>query len=259
MNRINKLFINKKENILSVYFTAGYPEINDTVTIIQELVRNGVDLIEIGMPFSDPVADGPVIQQSSLIALQNGMSVKILLNQLKDIREKVDIPLILMGYINPILQYGFENFCIECNKIGIDGLIIPDLPMDVYIEEYKEVLDRNKLHNILLITPQTDDERLALIDQNSSGFIYMVSSNSTTGSKSTISEFQNSYFERIKSKGLKSPCLIGFGISNAETFAHACKYAHGAIIGTAFVKSLESNQTIEEKVKNFVFSIKSSI
>lgn len=255
-NRINKLFQDKKEQILSVYFTAGYPNFDDTVPVVQELVKNGVDLIEIGMPFSDPVADGHVIQQSSLKALRNGMSVKKLFEQLQDIRQKVDVPLILMGYINPVLQFGFENFCNECKKIGIDGLIIPDLPLEIYIDDYKEIIEKNNLHNILLITPQTSDERLVVIDNNSTGFIYMVSSNSTTGSKSSISEFQNNYFERIKSKKLKNPCLIGFGISNAETFTHACKYASGAIIGTAFVKSFERDGSLSFKVKNFINSLK---
>jgi tryptophan synthase alpha chain len=254
-NRINKLFQEKKEQVLSVYFTAGYPNLEDTVPTIQELVKNGVDLIEIGMPFSDPVADGPVIQHSSLIALQNGMSIRKLFDQLKDIRQTVDIPLILMGYINPVLQFGVEAFCLKCKEIGIDGLIIPDLPMDVYQEEFKAVFEASNLHNIFLITPQTSDERLKLIDEVSSGFIYMVSSNSTTGAKSSVSEFQNEYFERIKSAGLKNPRMIGFGISNAETFANACQFASGAIIGSAFVKALEGQESLEEKVSVFINSI----
>jgi tryptophan synthase alpha chain len=255
MNRINKLFQNKKERILSVYFTAGYPKLDDTVSIIEELVKNGVDLIEIGMPFSDPVADGPVIQHSSLIALQNGMSIKKLFEQLKNIRGTVDIPLILMGYINPVLQYGVDAFCKKCNEIGIDGLIIPDLPLDVYQEEFKAVFEANNLHNIFLITPQTSDERLKLIDGVSSGFIYMVSSNSTTGAKSSVSDFQREYFERVRNIGIKNPRLIGFGISNAETFSNACQYASGAIIGSAFVKALEGRESLEEKVSEFINSI----
>lgn len=255
MNRINKLFQEKKERILSVYFTAGYPELNDTTTIIQELVKNGVDLIEIGMPFSDPVADGPVIQHSSLISLQNGMSIRKLFDQLKDIRQTVDIPLILMGYINPVLQYGVEAFCQKCNEIGIDGLIIPDLPMDVYQEEFKTVFEANRLHNIFLITPQTSEERLKLIDEVSSGFIYMVSSNATTGAKASVSDFQKRYFERVNSLDLKNARMIGFGISNAETFENACQYASGAIIGSAFVKALEGNQSLKQKVSGFINSI----
>jgi tryptophan synthase alpha chain len=254
-NRINKLFQDKKERILSVYFTAGFPELNDTTTIIHELVKNGVDLIEIGMPFSDPVADGPVIQHSSLVSLLNGMSVRKLFEQLKDIRKTVDIPLILMGYVNPVLQFGVEAFCQKCNEMGIDGLIIPDLPMDVYQEEFKGIFEANNLHNIFLITPQTSDERLKRIDEASSGFIYMVSSNSTTGAKSTVSDFQRDYFERIQSKNLKNPRLIGFGISNAETFENACRFASGAIIGSAFVKALEGPGTIAEKVSGFINSI----
>lgn len=255
MNRINKLFQDKKERILSVYFTAGYPELDDTTTIIHELVKNGVDLIEIGMPFSDPVADGPVIQHSSLVSLQNGMSIRKLFEQLKDIRETVDIPLILMGYINPVLQFGVEAFCKRCYEIGIDGLIIPDLPMDVYQEEFKTVFEANNLHNIFLITPQTSVERLKLIDKVSSGFIYMVSSNSTTGAKSSVSDFQREYFERVKASNLKNPRLIGFGISNAETFENACQYASGAIIGSAFVKALEGGEALEQKVSGFINSI----
>lgn len=254
-NRINKLFQDKKERILSVYFTAGYPNLEDTVPIIQELVKNGVDLIEIGMPFSDPVADGPVIQHSSLIALQNGMSIRKLFEQLKDIRKKVEIPLILMGYINPVLQYGVAAFCQKCKEIGIDGLIIPDLPMDVFEEEFKAVFEANDLHNIFLITPQTSEERLRKIDAVSTGFIYMVSSNSTTGAKTSVSELQNEYFERVNSFGLKNPRLIGFGISNAETFANACEYASGAIIGSAFVKALEGSDPTDRKVSRFINSI----
>jgi len=241
--------------VLSVYFTAGYPELNDTTTIIQELVKKGVDLIEIGMPFSDPVADGPVIQHSSLVALQNGMSIRKLFEQLKDIRQTVDIPLILMGYINPVLQFGVEIFCEKCKEIGIDGLIIPDLPLDVFQEEFKAVFEANNLHNIFLITPQTSDERLQKIDEVSTGFIYMVSSNATTGAKTSVSEFQKQYFERINSAGLKNHRLIGFGISNAETFGNACQYASGAIIGSAFVKALESDRAIEEKISDFINSI----
>ncbi|MBA4408007.1 MAG: tryptophan synthase subunit alpha [Bacteroidota bacterium] len=258
-NRINQLFQSKKERILSVYFTAGYPNLEDTVPIIQELVKNGVDLIEIGMPFSDPVADGPVIQHSSLISLRNGMSVRKLFDQLSDIRQSVDIPLILMGYINPVLQYGVEAFCEKCNKIGIDGLIIPDLPLDVYLEEFKTIFEANNLHNIFLITPQTSAERMKVIDDFSSGFIYMVSSNATTGAKSSVTDFQREYFERIKLSSLKNPRLIGFGISNAETFANACQFANGAIIGSAFVKAMEGNEPLEQKVSGFIRSIAADI
>jgi tryptophan synthase, alpha subunit len=254
-NRINKLFQERKEGILSVYFTAGYPELEDTKTIIHELVKNGVDLIEIGMPFSDPVADGPVIQQSSMIALQNGMSVKKLFEQLQDIRQSVDIPLILMGYLNPVLQYGAEAFCQKCSEIGIDGLILPDLPLSVYEDDFKAIFEANNLHYIPLITPQTSDERLKQIDEASTGFIYMVSSNATTGAKSSVDQFQKEYFERIQAMNLKNSRLIGFGISNAETFANACQFASGAIIGSAFVKSLEGNGALEQKISGFIHSI----
>lgn len=254
-NRINELFQEKKERVLSVYFTAGYPNLEDTVPVIQELVKNGVDLIEIGMPFSDPVADGPVIQHSSLIALQNGMSVRKLFDQLKDIRKSVNIPLILMGYINPVLQYGVEAFCKKCNEIGIDGLIIPDLPMDVYEEEFKSIFEANNLHNIFLITPQTSEERLKVIDNLSSGFVYMVSSNATTGAKTSVSDFQKQYFERVNSMTMRNPRMIGFGISNAETFENACQYASGAIIGSAFVEALEGEKSLGQKVSDFINSI----
>lgn len=255
-NRINRLFKEKKQNILSVFFTAGYPHLEDTVPTIQELVKNGVDMIEIGMPFSDPVADGPAIQQSSLIALKNGMSVRLLFQQLRDIRQSVQVPLILMGYINPVLQFGMEAFCKKCNEIGIDGLIIPDLPLTVYEEEYKSLFEENNLHNIFLITPQTSDERLRQIDQATSGFIYMVSSNSTTGAKAGVTDVQNKYFERIKAFNLRNPCIIGFGISNAQTFHNACQYANGAIIGSAFVNVLGAEGPVNEKVGPFIDSIK---
>ena len=255
INRINKLFQEKEKNILSVYFTAGYPELHDTKTIIQQLVKNGVDLIEIGMPFSDPVADGPVIQHSSLVALQNGMSVRELFSHLEDIRQSVDIPLILMGYINPVLQYGLEAFCQKCKEVGIDGLIIPDLPLSVYEEEYKSIFEANNLHNIFLITPQTSDARLRKIDEASSGFIYMVSSNSTTGAKTGISDMQKTYFERINTFGLNNPRLIGFGISNAATFGNACQYAQGAIIGSAFINALGTGLPLKENISQFIKSI----
>ena len=251
-NRINHLFETKKENILSVYFTAGFPNLNDTVEIIQELEKNGVDLIEIGMPFSDPTADGPTIQRSSEIALKNGMSLELLFNQLKNIREKVEIPLILMGYLNPVYQFGVERFCSKCVEIGIDGTILPDLPLDEFELEYKSIFDRNNLHNILLITPQTSENRVRQIDQSSSGFIYMVSSSSTTGAGKKVEDFQQSYFERIQNMNLKNPRLIGFGISDKSTFKNACKYASGAIVGSAFVKSFNSGLKLKDSISDFV-------
>jgi len=251
-NRINQLFQDKKENILSVYFTAGYPKLEDTVPVIEKLVANGVNLIEIGMPFSDPVADGPVIQQSSLVALQNGMTIKMLFEQLAGIRDKVNIPLILMGYLNPVIQFGVEEFCQKCAETGIDGLILPDLPLNEYQENYKDLFEKYNLHNILLITPQTSEKRLKEIDHASNGFIYMVSSSSTTGAKNSVSDFHVDYFERINQAELKNPRLIGFGISNKETFDNACKYAQGAIIGSAFVKALGGEESLDSKISTFV-------
>lgn len=254
-NRINQLFERKKQNILSVYFTAGHPNLNDTVEIIQQLEKNGVDLIEIGMPFSDPTADGPTIQRSSETALKNGMSLKLLFEQLKDIRQTVKIPLILMGYINPVYQFGVEKFCEKCAETGIDGLILPDLPLDEYEAFYKPVFEKYNLHNILLITPQTTESRIRQIDTASSGFIYMVSSSSTTGSGKKVEDFQREYFERIQSMNLKNPRIIGFGISDRATFENACKYASGAIIGSAFVKAIDSETKIQETIFQFVKQI----
>jgi len=250
INRIQtKLQENKK--LLSIYFTAGYPNINDTVSIIQNLEKNGVDMIEIGLPFSDPLADGPTIQASSTQALKNGMTTEVLFNQLKNIRKTVDIPLIIMGYFNPMFQYGVEAFCEKCKEIGIDGLIIPDLPVDVYHEEYQAIFEKYDLINVFLITPQTSDERIRYIDSISNGFIYMVSSASTTGSQSGFGDEQTNYFERIGNMNLNNPQIVGFGISNNKTFTQATQYAKGAIIGSAFVKHVTNNgvNTIDEFVK----------
>ncbi len=255
MNRINKLFETKKQNILSVYFTAGFPNLNDTIEIIQELEKNGVDLIEIGIPFSDPTADGPTIQKSSETALKNGMNLNLLFEQLKDIRKSVNIPLILMGYINPVYQYGIERFCEKCAEIGIDGTILPDLPLDEFEGHYKAVYDKNKLHNILLITPQTSEARIRQIDEISGGFIYMVSSASTTGAGKKVEDFHQDYFERIQNMGLKNPRLIGFGISDRATFGNACKYANGAIIGSAFVNAVSESADLKTDIKLFVENI----
>jgi tryptophan synthase alpha chain len=253
MNRINqKLQENKK--ILSIYFSAGYPKLNDTVQIIQDLEKNGVDLIEIGLPFSDPLADGPTIQASSTEALQNGMTTQLLFDQLKDIRKSVSIPLIIMGYFNPMLQYGVEEFCKKCAEIGIDGLIIPDLPVDVYADEYQAIFEKYGLINVFLITPQTSEERIRFIDSVSNGFIYMVSSASVTGSQSGFGNVQEDYFKRIADMNLKNPQIIGFGINNAETFNQATKFAKGAIIGSAFIKHLNENGS--SKIEEFVKAIR---
>ncbi len=244
MNRIQSK-INKENQasnkLLSIYFTAGYPELNDTVSIIENLEKTGVEMIEIGLPFSDPLADGPTIQESSTQALQNGMTTEILFEQLKNIRKSVEIPLIIMGYFNPIFQYGVEEFCKKCSEIGIDGLIIPDLPVDVYHEEYESIFKKYNLINVLLITPQTSDSRIRFIDSISEGFIYMVSSASTTGAKNTFGERQASYFDKISKMSLKTPQIVGFGISNKETFQQATKNTKGAIVGSAFVKFIGEN------------------
>jgi len=252
MNRINQK-LKEDKKLLSIYFTAGYPNIDDTVTVIQNLEKSGVDMIEIGLPFSDPLADGPTIQASSTQALKNGMTSELLFEQLKDIRESVSIPLIIMGYFNPMLQYGVEAFCKKCQEVGIDGLIIPDLPVDVYHSDYKATFEKYGLINVFLITPQTSDERIRYIDSVSSGFIYMVSSASVTGSQSGFGNVQSDYFKRIANMDLNNPQIVGFGISNNETFTQATSYAKGAIIGSAFIKHLTHNGI--EAIDEFVNTI----
>ncbi len=254
-NRITKLFKNKKRDILSIYFTAGFPSLNDTVPTIQYLAEGGVDMLEIGFPFSDPLADGQVIQQSSKTAIENGMSLKLLFEQLKDIRKKTDIPLVLMGYLNPVLQFGEEKFVDTCAQTGIDGVIIPDMPIDYYSKKLKKRFIESNISKIFLITQQTSDEKARLIDENSSGFIYMVSSDSVTGSNKDIKN-QVSYFQRINELGLKNPKLIGFGIHNKETFENACKYSNGAIIGSSFIKHLSVKGLSEKNIFQFIKSIK---
>lgn len=254
MNRIQEK-LKEDHKLLSIYFTAGYPELEDTVPIIERLEKSGVDMIEIGLPFSDPLADGPTIQESSTAALKNGMHTQLLFEQLKDIRKTVSIPLIIMGYFNPVLQYGVKAFCEKCEEIGIDGLILPDLPLDVYQEEYEEVFRAHGLFNIFLITPQTSDDRIRKIDDGSEGFIYMVSSASTTGAKSGFGEEQKEYFDRIAAMELKNPQIVGFGISNAAAFNQATSKAKGAIIGSAFIKMLTEKGTLG--IETFIKSIKS--
>lgn len=249
MNRINKLFEEKKKDILSIYFTAGYPNLNDTVNIIKELENNGIDLIEIGIPFSDPMADGPTIQVSGNAALKNGMTLKTLFEQLKNIRKEINIPLIMMGYLNPILQYGFDNFCKKCNEVGIDGAIIPDLPFDDYTNEYKAIADRYNIKMVMLITPETSEERIRLIDQHTDGFIYMVSSASTTGAQKEFDEKKKVYFEKVNAMNLKNPRLIGFGISNKATLEAAQANASGAIIGSKFITLLTETGNVQDAVK----------
>jgi tryptophan synthase alpha chain len=255
MNRINQLFQQKKSNILSVYFTAGHPQLNSTVEILKSLESSGVDMVEVGMPFSDPLADGPVIQNSSSKALRNGMTIKLLFEQLKDIRKDVKMPLLLMGYLNPVLQFGLERFCKQCKEIGIDGVILPDLPLTEFQEQYQKYFEQNDLRFIFLITPQTSDDRIRMIDNISNGFIYMVSSSSTTGAKGAISDKQTKYFRRIQELKLKNPTIIGFGISNQETFNRACEYANGAIIGSAFVKMLDTAIDIKNGTTDFIKNV----
>jgi tryptophan synthase alpha chain len=257
MNRIDKLFSSKKTNILSIYFTAGYPNLDSTAGIIRTLAEAGANMIEIGIPFSDPMADGPVIQHSNQVALKNGMNLKLLFKQLSGIRKEIEIPLLLMGYLNPVLQFGIENFCAECSRTGIDGIILPDLPPQIYAEEYIELFNKYDLHNILLISPQSSRDRILALDKISRGFIYMVSSSSVTGTKNRFTDDQISYFTRVKDMNLKNPCLIGFGISNHGAFTDAGKYSRGGIIGSGFVKILGMEGNISEHIVQYLKEIKS--
>ncbi|WP_071133661.1 tryptophan synthase subunit alpha [Millionella massiliensis] len=253
MNRINQLFSQKQHNILSLYFTAGYPDIDDTVPILEAMAAQGVDMAEIGIPFSDPMADGTTIQNSSQIALKNGMTLSKLFEQLKDIRQKIDIPLVMMGYLNPIMQYGVENFCRDCASTGIDGVIIPDLPFAEYLRDYKPLADRYGLKFIMLITPETSEERIRLIDEHTDGFIYMVSTAATTGTQHSFSDATLSYFHRIDRMGLRNPRLIGFGISNAATCTAAQSAANGVIVGSGFIKALAaSSDNLPQAVANLL-------
>jgi len=254
MNRLQQLFQEKK-NILSIYYTAGYPNLGDTVAIAAELERSGADLLEIGFPYSDPVADGPTIQASSKQALDNGMDLKLLFEQLKDLRKSVAIPVLLMGYVNPMLQFGVEQFCKACAEVGVDGCIVPDLPMTEYEELYKGVFAQYGLSNIFLVTPQTAPERIRKIDGLSNGFIYLLSSSATTGQHLQVSENTESYFSRIADMKLNNPTMIGFGINSKETFDKACQYANGAIIGSAFVKALNADD-LSSSVRSFMQQFK---
>ena len=256
MNKLEQLFKNKKKEILSVYFTAGHPSLNDTEQIILSLEKAGADLIEVGMPYSDPLADGPTIQESGQKALKNGMNLPLLFEQLAAVKDKANIPLIMMGHFNQVMQYGEEAFLKQCKSVGVAALILPDLPIDVYEREYQKLFKKYDLPLVFLMTPQTSDTRIRKIDELTRGFIYMVSSAATTGAKKSISENQLAYFNRIKTMQLQNPRMIGFGISNHQTFQTACQYASGAIIGSAFIKALSEEGDLEKKIFDFIKMIR---
>jgi tryptophan synthase alpha chain len=251
-NRISTLFAAKARNVLSVYFTAGFPRCNDTTTIICALERAGADMVEIGIPYSDPIADGPTIQESSAQALRNGMTLELLFEQLRDIRSHVELPLVLMGYVNPLLQFGMERFCACCAEIGIDGVIVPDLPVEEYQHSYATLFQQHHLANILLVTPQTPDQRIQDLDRVSEGFLYAVSSAGTTGKVLTIDAEREQYFERLTRLGLQNPVMIGFGIADKTSFDAACRYAQGAIVGSAFITMLAQSISLAEDIKRFI-------
>ena len=254
MNRLDQLFEAKKNKVLNIYCTAGYPQLNSTVEVLHALQNNGADLIEIGMPYSDPLADGEVIQASSAVALQNGMTLEILFQQLQNVRTDIRLPIILMGYMNPILQFGIEKFCAKAKEVGVDGVILPDLPMYEFETIYKSLFDANDLKFVFLVTPETGEDRIRKIDSLCSGFLYAVSSSSTTGKNKAI-EGQEDYFKKLQQMNLKNPVLVGFGIKDKATFASACKYTNGAIIGSAYIKALENTADINQTTKEFLNSI----
>jgi tryptophan synthase alpha chain len=254
MSRLKELFEKKKQNVLNVYCTAGYPNLNSTVEVMRALQNNGADLIELGMPYSDPLADGPVIQASGLQALDNGMTISVLFDQLKDFRKDIHVPVILMGYMNPVLQFGFENFCLKCKEVGIDGLILPDLPQYEFETEYGDIIRKYGLEFIFLVTPETSEERVRRLDELSTGFLYAVSSSSTTGNEKDFNAVED-YLKRLNEMKLKNPVLVGFGIKDKATFTSACKYASGAIIGTAYIKALENSSDINASTKQFLSTV----
>ncbi|MBI1779786.1 MAG: tryptophan synthase subunit alpha [Sphingobacteriales bacterium] len=254
MSRIKNLFETKQRHVLNVYCTAGYPQLDSTIKVMKALQENGADLIELGMPYSDPLADGPVIQHSSTIALANGMTIKTLFEQLKDSRKDINVPLILMGYMNPVMQYGFEKFCADAASVGVDGLILPDLPEYEFETEYGAIIMKHGLDFIFLVTPETSEERIKKLDTLSTGFLYAVSSSSTTGSDKNMTDV-NAYLQRLKSYGLKNPVLVGFGIKDKTTFETACANANGAIIGTAYIKALENSNDVEKTTKEFLNNV----
>jgi tryptophan synthase alpha chain len=254
MNRIEALFSKKKNNVLNIYCTAGFPNLASTNIILQALQNNGADIIEIGMPYSDPLADGEVIQASSHIALQNGMRIDILFEQLKNVRNEIKVPLILMGYMNPVMQYGIEKFCATAAEVGIDGIILPDLPLYEFEQEYKKMFEKYQLSFTFLVTPETSEERIKKIDSLSTGFIYAVSSSATTGNSKPI-EAQQGYFKKLQQMNLINPILVGFGIHNKQTFNAACTHTNGAIIGSAYIKALQNNNDINIATSYFLKNI----
>jgi len=255
MNRLNQLFNKRKDNLLSIYFTAGYPELNTTLDIVESLEKAGVDFIELGFPYSDPVADGPTIQHSSEKALESGMNLHLLFDQLKDLRKRVTIPILLMGYFNPIVQYGVEAFCKKAVEVGVDGIIVPDLPIYEYETLYSKFFIDNNLSNIFMVTPQTSEDRIRKIDDLSNSFIYLLSSSTITGVNLQVSANIEDYYKRVKALQLKNPTIIGFGITDNKSFSKACEYASGAIVGTAFVKHL-ATEGYMDKIPEFVKAIR---
>ena len=254
MSRLQKLFQRKKEKVLNVYCTAGFPQLDSTLGVMQAVQDSGADIIELGMPYSDPLADGPVIQASGSRALANGMTLTTLFNQLKAFRNTIHIPVILMGYLNPVLQFGFEKFCTAAAHVGIDGLILPDMPLFEFETEYKAIIKKYDLDFIFLITPETSDARIKNLDSASTGFLYAVSSSSTTGGNTDIRATEN-YLKRLNALQLKNPVLVGFGIRDKQTFDAACRYTAGAIIGTAYIKALEAGTDINTSTKEFLNAV----
>lgn len=254
MNRLDHLFNEKKARVLNVYCTAGYPELDSTLTVMKALQNAGADIIELGMPYSDPLADGPVIQESSSKALQNGMNLTVLFSQLANVRDSIHLPLILMGYLNPLLQYGFEKFCAQAAAAGVDGLIIPDIPVQEWEQEYKPILEKHKLQFIFLVTPETSNERILQLDKLSTGFLYAVSSSSITGSSKKMDHLAG-YINKLNSLRLQNPVLIGFGVKDKETFDAATSGTAGAIIGSAYISMLSKSTNIEQDTKNFINNI----
>jgi tryptophan synthase alpha chain len=255
-NRLTTLFATGKKNLLNIYYTAGYPKLDDTMTILKALEASGADMVEIGMPFSDPVADGPTIQESNQTALENGMSLKKLVSQLQGFRKEVSVPVMLMGYVNPVIQYGVEKFCKDISEAGVDGLILPDLPFDQYIEEFKPVFEKYNLSMVFLITPQTSEARMRQIDEAATGFIYVVSTFSITGSAGKDIKNSEEYFKRVQSTKLKNPTMIGFNVKDNASYTFAGKYANGAIIGSAFINVLSQSKDLQSDIQKFVKSVK---